>query len=169
MAVAAPALIGAEKAVEVVKEALMGDFVVIRGKVYRERKEVVLGPDRTPTGRLRRRTVKIHEPVDLEIHLNPASLGIGAAALAAGAIGVGVAAWLLGVGVETSPTTEQRIRGTKEGLRTHENARHRATDPAEIAILDRRIRDAKDSLRVLRSGRFRITRRGRFAPDFSIL
>ena len=92
MAAAAPALIGAKEALQAGAKVLTGDLVVFRGVIHRKREEVFYGPDLTPTGRLRKHTREVLEPVDVEFHVNPLGIGLGAAALAAAGL-IGIIAW----------------------------------------------------------------------------
>ena len=73
--------------------------MVFRGQVFREREEVVYGPDLTPKTKVpRKHTRKVLEPVDVELHVNALSVGI------LGAVGVaaGIAGWVLWEGLAAS-------------------------------------------------------------------
>ncbi len=77
---AAVAIPPASKALEAVAKGLTGDFVVIEGRIFRriETKERVPTGALTPTGRPAMTTVT-HvdlEPINVEAHVNPISLGI---------------------------------------------------------------------------------------------
>ena len=97
---------------EAVSKALTGDLVVFRGKVHRAREHVFYGPDLTPTGRLRKHTQEILEPVEVEAHVNLLSLGVGAVAVGA----VGLAAYLAweGLTLGTPLGPFRVINGLKE-------------------------------------------------------
>ena len=117
MAAAAPALIGAKEAFRAGAKVLTGDLVVFRGQIHREREEVFYGPDLTPTGRLRKHTRKVLEPVDVELHVNPASIGLGLLAVGAAAVGISLAAWWAGLGVEIDPEIQDTIEANKATIR----------------------------------------------------
>lgn len=90
---ATQAVIPVTKAVEAASKVLTGDLVVFRGKVHRKREVVFYGPDTTPkTGALRKHTQEILEPIDVELHINPVTIGL--AGVGAGVVGlVGYVAW----------------------------------------------------------------------------
>lgn len=109
MGAAASALIpvssaGAGVAKEVSK-VLTGDLVVISGRVFRVVEHQV-----------GRKKEKFLEPVEVEAHVNPISLGLGALAVGAAVVGISVAAWLAGIGVEHDPVIAERIDERKRKL-----------------------------------------------------
>jgi len=94
--IAGQAVVPVTKAVQEALKPLTADLVIFRGKVFREREEVVYGPDLTPkTKALRKHTRKVLEPVDLEVHVNALGVGI----VGVGAIAAGIAGWLLWDGI----------------------------------------------------------------------
>lgn len=92
-------MIPVTKAVREAIQPLTADLVVFRGTVYREREEVVYGPDLTPKTKVpRKHARKILEPVDVELHVNALSVGI----LGTVAVAAGVAGWVLWEGLSAS-------------------------------------------------------------------
>ena len=113
-----PAARGASEAVQAVSKVLTGDLVVIKGKIYRPREIVTYGPDLTPkTGRPRKHTVEVFEPVELEVHVNPVGIGLGMAAVAAAGL-LGIIAWnglVLGVPTIGQVRIFEGFKETKTG------------------------------------------------------
>ena len=108
------------KAVEAVSRVLTGDLVVFRGKVHRKREQVFYGPDLTPTGRPRKHTQELLEPVDVELHVNPVTVGLGALTLGVGLAGLALAAWWSGIGVRLDSEVEARLRDVNILIRVGE-------------------------------------------------
>lgn len=95
---------------------------MFEGRIYREREETFYGPDLTPkTGRLRKHTRRVLEPIDLQLHINPASIGLGLLGLGAGLFGLGLAGWWAGLGLEVrsdidQADLEQQLAAKRQGL-----------------------------------------------------
>lgn len=85
------------------KTALTGDLVVVNGRYYRELKTHEPTGKLTKTGRPQMRMVRRLEPIDVDVHVNPVAIAIGAGvALLAGAVGL----WWLGLGVRHRTSEE---------------------------------------------------------------
>ena len=95
MVVALPAGKALE-AVEAASKALTGDLVVIKSQVFRKIVEKARVPTgkMTPTGRVAMTTITRETlvPIDLEVHVSPLGIGLGAAVLAVAGL-AGIVAW----------------------------------------------------------------------------
>ena len=165
MAAALPAVIGAEKAVKAVSEALTGDLVVIKGKIYREREIVTYGPDLTPTGRLRKHTAKVQEPVEIEAHINPVTLAVAGTAVGVGVLGILAAGWVAGIGVTVDEVTRNRIDLVNLLVAAgEEDLQELASDDPARANVQIEVDKLKAERRSLRFRLLRIEVRPRFQP-----
>ena len=161
------ALAAAPAAGAIAKEArkvLTGDLVTFEGRIYRI---VTFGKGKAK--------VEFLEPVDYTVHVNPVTIGLGLAAVAAGVIGLSLAAWLAGIGVKLDPKVEARLREVNALIVHGENrlqeldrliAFSGATDPEDPLIVERdsiqaQIVDLKKERSRLRRGILRLERRDR--------
>ncbi len=101
------AIKAAEKVAEKASNVLLGDIVVIEGKVFRVVKE----------GRKKRL-----EPVNVRVHINPLTAALG---LGVGLLGVGLGIWWLGLGVKPLSADEKRqleaqLAANEQGIRNLE-------------------------------------------------
>ena len=160
-----PAGRGATEAIKAVSEALTGDLVVIKGKIYREREIVTYGPDLTPKGRPRKHTAKVLEPVEIEAHINPVSLAVAGAAVGVGALGILAAGWVAGVGVTVDQVTRDRIDLVNLLIAAgEEDLRELAPDDPARANVKIEVDKLKAERRSLRFRLLRIEVRPRFQP-----
>jgi len=88
---ATTALTAARSTAEPVVKALTGDIVVVNGRLYYKR------------GKGKK---TVYEPVQLDFHLNPISIAVGAGA---SIVAAGVGLWMLGLGARVLTTKEKDL------------------------------------------------------------
>jgi len=106
-------------------KAVTNDLVVVEGRWFRKvRSRVTVTDDqgrplRTKKGRVRKTTLEVLEPVDVEAHVNPVGIGLGVLALGVAAVGaaivwngITVAAPLIGP-VKMLPGLKESPRGQR--------------------------------------------------------
>lgn len=165
MAGVVPAVVGAEEAAKAVSKVLTGDLVVIRGRIYREREEVFYGPDLTPTGRPRKHTAKVLEPVEVELHVNPITLAAAGAAVGVGLLGLLAAGWVAGVGVTVDETTRNRVDLVTKFIAAGEaDLRELPSGDPNRANIESEVAKLKAERRKLRMNLVRLEVRPRWAP-----
>jgi hypothetical protein len=96
---AALAVVPAKKGGEAVWKAMTGDILTINGSLYRRIKRREPTGKLTPTGRTAYRTVEVLEPYNMDLHVNPVTMAVGAgvaiAALAVGSYLLGIEPYVL--------------------------------------------------------------------------
>ena len=156
MAGPATALVPVTKAVEGASKVLTGDLVVFRGKIHRRREQVFYGPDLTPkTGRLRKHTQEVLEPIDVEFHVSPLGIGLGAAALAVAGL-AGIIAWngiRVGLPLGGSVQIFEGFKETKTGQLITEKLSPEGEIPT-TAPMGEKCQDLHDRWRALRADPF---------------
>ena len=92
-----------------VSDVLTGDLVVIRGEVFRTIRRRVPTGELTPKGRPQMVTQEVLVPVEVEAHINPVTIGLAAAGIGAGILGLALASWWSGIGVKLDPQVQVRL------------------------------------------------------------
>ena len=111
------AIAGGEKALAAVGKAVSNDLLVIQGRIFRK---VIIEPARRKTKtRPAQKEIFVLEPIDLEAHINPVAIGLGALGLGAAALAAWVAWNGIKVGVPTigTVTVIPGIKDTARGQR----------------------------------------------------
>lgn len=85
-------ILGVKEAASGIGKVLTGDLVVFKGQVFRTIERKVSTGTFTRTGRPRMKSEQILVPIELEAHINPLGIALGAGAVGLAAL-LGVTAW----------------------------------------------------------------------------
>lgn len=160
----------AQPIVQEVKKALTGDFAIVRGRVYRRIRLREYTGKTTRTGRPSYRTIIKYEAVEVEAHVNPVTLAIGAGV---GIMTAAIGAWVLGFGFQKRPQADvdadrNLLRLAEEAIiETETHLRDHPEDEAARRALANSKQEANRLRRRLRIP-LALENRERLSPEFKV-